>query len=89
MVKKKPAAKPRALKKAPAAKPKPKAVAVAPAPKPVIVERIEEVYTTPEETIVVETVVLTDAEPEMSEDGKDEGMAGSGNGGNEPGGPVM
>ncbi|HRG93354.1 MAG TPA: hypothetical protein PLZ10_10415, partial [Chitinophagaceae bacterium] len=40
--------------------PKPRAVPAQPAPEPVIVERIEEVYSTPEETIVVETVVIAD-----------------------------
>ena len=51
--------------------PKPKAVAPKPVatPAPVIVERIEEVYSTPEETVVVETVVITENDlPEASAD---------------------
>ena len=64
-----PAPAPKAVKKP---SPKPKAVSPkpAPAPAPVIVERIEEVYSTPEETVVVETVVIT--ENEMPETGAEE-----------------
>ncbi|MGQ0740233.1 MAG: hypothetical protein ACT4OJ_14370 [Bacteroidota bacterium] len=49
-------------KKKPAPKPKAVPAKQAPAPASVVVERREEVYSTPSETLVVETVVVTETE---------------------------